>query len=319
MRSVARRIVELLLVVLIVTFGTTMLVDLLPGDPAVEILGPEREPEDYAELNRELGLDLPVFERYGRWAGDAVRGDLGKAILPPGGKVSSRISAAIPISLQLAVLGIGLALTVSVGLSLVAAARPGSRIDRLVAGLNFGLVSMPSFLVGLLLTMIFVKQLNLLPRAGWVRPTDGGIIANLRTAILPALVVAFPSIPVFTQVLRADLGRTLEQDFILAARARGLPYRRVLVLDALRPSMFSLVTLIGLAVGQAIGATIIAENLFGIQGLGSVIVKAANDKDLPLLQGSVAVIAVFYVLLNTVVDLSYSWLDPRVRRQGPAT
>lgn len=309
-----RRLVELIPVLFIVTFASYLLVDLLPGDPTVAILGPTRPAADYEALHQKLGLDEPVLQRYGEWLGSAVQGDLGETVIPPTNSVSSRVAAAFPVSLELALLGLLIALVVSVPVAMLSAARPGGRFDRVATAATLALVSIPGFLAGLLLILFFVKMWDLAPRAQWVRITDGGLRANLAHALLPALAVSLSEIPVFTRVLRSDLIETLQQDHILAARARGVPPWRILSFDAMRLSSFSLVTLAGVSLGRTIGTTVVVETLFGLPGLGSLAVNAATNRDITLLQGTVVVIAATYVVVNALVDVSYAWLDPRIRR-----
>jgi peptide/nickel transport system permease protein len=310
---VARRLGELVLVLVLVTFATAVIIDLLPGNAAVAILGDSQPPEAYAQLEKELGLDQNLFVRYGQWLGDAVQGDLGESIIPPGGEVIDRISSALPVSIQLAVMGLVMALGVAVPLALWSAWRPGGRVDRIITTLTFGLVSLPSFVAGMVLILLFVRVWPVFPRAEWVRLSDG-IGDNLLHAFLPALVIALGEIPVFLRVLRGDLIETLQQDYVTAARARGMAPARVLVSEALRPSSLSLVTVAGVSLGRLIGSTVIAETLFGLPGIGSLIVSSALSKDLALLQGAVVTVAVIYVLVNAAVDLSYTRLDPRLRR-----
>jgi peptide/nickel transport system permease protein len=311
---IIRRLLELIPVLFIVTFASYVLVDLLPGDPTVAILGPTRPAADYEALHDKLGLDEPVLERYADWLGGAVRGDLGDTVIPPTNSVASRVSAAFPVSLELAVLGLIIAVAVSVPVALASAARPGGRFDRVATSSTLALVSIPGFLAGLFLILFFVKVWPLAPRAEWVRLTSGGLRANLAHAILPAVAVSLSEIPVFTRVLRSDLIETLQQDHILAARARGMPPWRILTFDALRLSSFSLVTLAGVSLGRTIGTTVVVETLFGLPGMGSLAVNAATNRDITLLQGSVVVIATAYVVVNALVDVSYAWLDPRIRR-----
>lgn len=298
---------------LLVSFATAVIVDLLPGNPAVAILGENQPPAEYLRVERELGLDQGLVPRYVDWLGDAVRGDLGNSLIPPGGPVIDRLSRALPVSLQLAVMGLGFALLVAVPLALWSSWRPGGRVDRTVTMGTFGLVSLPSFVAGMLLILLFVKVLPWFPRAEWVRLSDG-IGPNLHHAFLPALVVSLSEIPVFTRVLRSDLIETLQQDFVTAARARGVGPARLLVGEALRPSSLSLVTIAGVSFGRLIGSTVIAETLFGLPGVGTLIVTAALQKELAVLQGAVVMVAVIYVVVNAVVDVSYSRLDPRLRR-----
>lgn len=312
-RTLARKLVELVLVLLLVSFATAFIVDLLPGNAAVTILGDSQPPEAYAELEAELGLDQGLVPRYFDWLGNALTGDLGESIQPPGGAVTDKLMNALPVSLELAVLGLAIALVTSVPLALWSAWRPGGRVDRTITTLTFGLVSLPSFVAGLLLILLFVKVWPLFPRADWVRLSEDPL-GNLHHAFLPALIVALPEIPVFTRVLRGDLIETLRMDFITAAKARGMSPRRILVSEALRPSSLSLVTVAGVSLGRLIGSTVIAETLFGLPGIGSLIVRSASNKDLALLQGAVVLVAVIYVLVNALVDLSYSRLDPRLRR-----
>jgi peptide/nickel transport system permease protein len=315
-RSALRRLGELALVLVLISILTFALGALLPGDPAVAILGPDRAPQEYEAVRDELGLDKPVVTRYLDWAGSAVQGDLGTGVVPPGGDVVERVRAALPVSLELAVLALLLSLVFSVPLALLSAARPGGRVDRSVTAGAFAMISIPSFVSGLLLILLFVKFWPILPRNGWVRPTEGGIIENLRFALLPALTMSLTEIAIYTRLLRNDLVATLQEDFVLAARAKGMPRGRVLVREALRPSSLSLVTVAGVSLGRMIGATVIAEQIFGLPGLGSLIIKAATDGDLVLLQGAVLVVAAIYVLVNAVVDLSYGWIDPRVRHDA---
>jgi peptide/nickel transport system permease protein len=174
-------------------------------------------------------------------------------------------------------------------------------------------LSVPSFLAGLLLIAIFSNGLGWFPRAQWVRLSED-LGQNLYHALLPALTIALMELALFTRVLRNDLIVTLHEDYILAARAKGMPPRRILVNDALRPSSFSLVTLLGISMGRLIGSTVIVEYLFALPGMGSLVVNAANQGNFPMVQGAVLVIAAIYVLVNAGIDLSYGYLDPRTRR-----
>lgn len=310
---VAKRVAELLLVLLLISFLTFLLGSLLPGDPAVAILGPDRPAAEYDQLREELGFNDPFIVRYVDWLGNAVTGDLGTAVVPPHGDVVERVTAALPVSLELAGLAIVMSLVLSVPLALVSSARPGGRVDRIITASAFGLISVPSFVAGLLLIIVFVKFWPLFPRNGWVRIGEGGLAENLKHAFLPALTMSLAEIAIYTRLLRNDLVSTLQEDFVLAAQAKGMPRHRVIVREALRPSSLSLVTIAGVSLGRMIGATVIAEQLFGLPGLGSLIVKAASDGDLVLLQGAVLVVATIYVLVNACIDLAYGWLDPRIR------
>jgi len=312
-RNVLVRLAELAAVLLIVSFGVFLMVALIPGDPAVAILGDGKPPEQYESLREELGLNEPVFQRYLDWLSGAVTGDLGNSIMPPQSPVGERLLAAIPVSLQLAAMGLVIAVVISIPLALLSAARQGSAIDRAIGASMFGLLSVPSFLAGLLLIMVLVNNLGWFPRSQWVRISDS-LSGNLYHAILPAIVIALSEIALFTRILRNDLVVTLQEDFVLAARARGMSPRRIMVGDALRPSSFSLVTLLGISTGRLIGSTVIVEYLFALPGMGSLIVSGAQTGNFPVVQGAVLLTALIYVLVNSCVDLSYGVLDPRTRR-----
>ncbi|HEX2893714.1 MAG TPA: ABC transporter permease [Marmoricola sp.] len=313
MRALLRRPGQLVAVLALVSFGVFLLVALLPGDPAVAILGPGHPPQDYAALRSELRLDEPLLQRYAAWLGHALTGDLGQSIVPPHASVYGRIGSALPVSLELATLGILVALLLAIPLALVSAYHEDGVVDRVVSAVVFGVLSIPSFLLGLLLNMLLVDQLGLLPRSQWVRLT-ADLGGNLQHAILPAVVIALPEAALFTRILRNDLVRTLREDFVLAARAKGMPPRHVMLNEALRPSSFSLVTVLGISLGTLIGSTVIVEYLFSLPGMGTLVISAASQGDFPMVQGAALVIAAIYVLINTAIDLAYGYLDPRTRR-----
>lgn len=312
-RVVFKKIAELFVVLFIVSLGTFGLLSLMPGDPSVVKLGPGRMPEEYATARAAMGLDDPFFTRYWHWLSNALRGDLGQSLLPPESDVTARIGDALPVSLQLAVMGLAIALSVSVPLAIWSARHQGGLIDRLISACTFGVLSIPSFLSGLLLIMLFVNTLGWFPRSLWVRiSVDLG--ENLYHAILPAVTISLLEIAMFLRILRSDLITTLQENFILVAKAKGMSNMRLLLSDALRPSSFSLITMLGIVIGSMIGSTVIVETLFSLPGMGSLIVPAAQNGDVPVVQGAVLVIAVIYVVTNGVIDIAYGYLDPRSRR-----
>lgn len=313
MRRLAIRLAELVAVLLVVSFGVFLLTSLLPGDPAVAVLGKGHPPEDYAALHEQMGLDQPLLQQYWHWLQGAVTGDLGTSLVPPKTGVGERVMAALPVSAEIAVLGLLIAVVCAVPLAMWSAYHEGGRVDRCISAVLFGVLSVPSFLAGLLLIMVAVNYLGWFPRAEWIRLTES-LPGNLRHAFLPALTVSLMEMAMFTRVLRGDLIETLQQDFILAARARGMPPLRVMFSDSLRPSLFSLVTLLGLSLGRLIGSTVIVEYLFGLPGMGSLVVDAATQGDFRMVQGVVLVIALIYIIANALIDLSYGYLDPRIRR-----
>ena len=314
LRRAALRVLELAGVLLLVSIGVFALVSLMPGDPAVDILGAGRPPHEYAELRHELGLDQPVTSRYLDWLGDVLTGDLGRSVVPPQSDVAARVASALPVSVEIAALGLLIALLVAVPLAMWSASREDSVTDRILSAATFGVLSVPSFLAGLLLILVMVDSAGWFPRSAWIRPGDGDLLGNLHHAFLPALTVALAELAMFTRVLRGDLIVTLRENFVLAARAKGMPPLRILWADALRPSSFSLVTLLGLSLGRLIGSTVVVEYLFGLPGMGTLVVNAANQGDYPMVQGAVLTIAVLYVLINACIDFSYGLLDPRTRR-----
>lgn len=316
LKMIGMRLLLLLPVLLLVSLGTFLLVELVPGDPAIQVLGPNSTPADYERVRHEMGLDEPVFERYGSWVADAVlHRDLGQSLVPPVEPVSDRLLRALPINLELAFLALAMALVVAVPVGVVSAWRQGGRFDRLATTGLFGIVSVPSFLAGILLILLFAVQWEIFPLSQWARPSEEGWAANLHHAFLPAATLALTEIAVFSRMLRNDMITTLQEDYILAARAKGLPVGKVLLRHALRPSSFSLLTLIGVSLGRLIGGTVIVEALFSLPGIGRVIVEGALTSDYTMVQGGVLIVALAYVLVNLAVDLLLMVLDPRLRNR----
>jgi len=307
------KMIELVVVLFIVSLGTFALVSLIPGDPSVAVLGEGRAPEEYAQVREEMGLDDPFLTRYWGWLSGALQGDLGQSMVPPQGAVTDSIGAALPVSVQLALMGLVIAIVVSVPLAMYSARHQGGWIDRMISAGTFGILSIPSFLAGLLLIMVMVNYLGWFPRSQWVRISED-LGQNLYHAFLPALTISLLEMAMFTRILRSDLVTTLKENFILVAKAKGMSNARLLFSDALRPSSFSLITMIGVVIGSMIGSTVIVETLFSLPGMGSLIVRAAQQGDIPMVQGAVLVIAAIYVIANGVIDISYGYLDPRSRR-----
>lgn len=310
-KSVLARLVHLVLVLVLVTLGATALVDLLPGSPAATILGPTATPEAIAALEAETGYDRPLLERYARWVAAALAGDLGSSV-QSGQPVFDTILDRLPVTAELTVLALLMALAVAVPAAVYAAAREGGAADRAVTGFASALLAVPVFVAGTLLIYALAVVTGWFPVSGW-EPLSEGLAANLEYAFLPALALAVGEAPGFYRLLRGDLTTTLRQDFVQTATVRGLPHRYILLRHALRPSSFSLLTVAAMTFGRLLAGSVVVESLFALPGLGNLVLQAIPARDLPVIQGVVAFVAVVYVGINMLVDGLYALLDPRVR------
>ncbi|MFV2176065.1 ABC transporter permease [Actinomadura sp. LOL_016] len=314
--TVVVRVGRALLVVLLVSFAVVGLMTLAPGSVASVILGENATPEAIAALNAELGVDRPFLAQYLDWLGNAVRGDLGTSPLT-GQPVTEAITERLPVTLQLAVMALLIALVVAVLLAVASAVRPGSMVDRAINVVSSVFLSVPAFIAGPVLIYVLALQLGWFPVIGW-SDLGEGLGANLRGALLPAISIALIEIAAFHRVLREDLIGTLREDFVGAARAKGMGPSYVMFRHALRPSSMSLITLAGINLGRLVGGTVIVESLFLLPGLGQLLTTSIVSRDLITVQGVVVFVAVVYVVINTVVDLSYRLIDPRVRKAAMA-
>lgn len=306
-----RRLLQLVPVLIGVSFLTFLLLNLLPGDPAVAVLGDGATPEAVAALRGQMGLDDPLLLRYWDWVTAAVTGDLGTS-LNSGESVTTLLVQRVPASLEIMVLAQVIALVVAVPVAIAAARKPGSLLDRTLGLTAFAGVAMPPFLLGMLLVLIIAMPLGL-PATGWI-PMSENPLMNLRSALLPALTLAFALYAVYMRVLRADLVTQLTQEeYVTTARAKGLPMRRIISRHVLRNSVFPLITVVGINMGTLLGGAVIVEQLFAVPGLGKLMIDAIYQRDFMVVQGAVVLIAVVFVLINFAVDVLYAALDPRIR------
>ncbi len=313
-QAVAIRIARLVATLFVVSLLTFMMTALLPGDPVNAIL-PPTAPRDQATIDRvrdELGLDDPLPIRYINWAADALRGDLGKSYVT-NQTISDTIKDRVPVTAQLAFMAVFIAVIMAVPLGILGAYREGRWQDTSSSAAMQVMLSVPNFVTGIFLIWLFAVKLNWLPSANWSRISDG-LVANLKTSILPATALATTQIAIFSRLVRSDMIATLKENYILSARAKGLKDRFILFRHALRPSSLSLVTIIGINFGALLGGTVIIETLFAIPGLGFRLINAISSRDFLAIQGITVFIAFVYVLINALVDILYLVIDPRIRK-----
>jgi peptide/nickel transport system permease protein len=323
-RYAVRRILGVIPILLVVSFVVFSLMASLPGDPAINILGPSATPDAVARVNAELGLDEPFFNRYGNWLGDAVMGDLGTSVLLRE-TVADGISRSLVPSLQLMGYSLILAVLISFPLGVWAAYRNGQRADRTINTVMLGFFAVPPFVLAIILVIflaigglsIFGTQIGfkILPGSRYVAFGDDPV-EHFKHMLLPALSLAMGIAAVFMRLLRSDMIGTLRLPFIDLARSKGLSTQRILWRHALRPSLFTLVTVMGFTVGALIGGALIIEIIFTMPGLGGYMFNAITQRDFVAVQGGTMVIATIYILILVMVDFLYLALDPRLRSGG---
>lgn len=308
------RLLRLVAVLLAVSAASFTMISLLPGDLATAVLGQNATTEQVDQIRQELRLDDPLPVRYARWLGDAATGDLGVSYRTRQ-PVAESIGQRIWVTVQLVLMSQLIALALAVPMAVFAALRPGSWLDRLLSGLQLGMLSTPGYLVALGLMAVFAVKLGWFDTTGFVRFTDDPL-GNLRSLLLPSLALGIEQVAVYARVLRTDLLNTFDQDYIWFARAKGNSTRRIVTRHALRPSSLGLVTLTGVSVGRMLGGTVLVESIFALPGLGRFTIDAINNRDFLQLQGAVVVITAGFVLVNFIVDTLHGVIDPRIGAQA---
>jgi peptide/nickel transport system permease protein len=297
-----------LLVVAVLVFA---LLRLAPGDPAAIMAGDAASAEQIAEIRAGLGLDRPMVVQFGIWLGKVVSGDLGESFYFRI-KVATLIGQRLEPTLALAALTILIAVLVSLPLGVLAAWRQGGWFDRALMGFSVLGFSVPVFVLAYLLIWLFSLELGLLPVQGYARIADG-FWPFLRHLILPATTLSVIYIALIARVTRASVLEALGEDYIRTARAKGLPESRVLVRHALANAAVPIATVIGIGIAILIGGVVVTESVYAIPGLGRLTVDAVLARDFPTIQGVILFFSLVYVLINLLIDLSYVFLDPRIR------
>lgn len=292
-----------LLTALLVSLATFFILQVLPGDPALLILGTEGSPEAYALLRRELHLDQPLLQRYVQWLADFVKGKWGNS-WRYSLSVRELVGQAFPLSFALALLAVGVAVLAALPVGLLMAVRPHSPLSQLLSlGTQLGL-GLPQFWVGILLIQLFAVELQLLPaggREGW------------GSLLLPTVTLALPRMAIFSRFLRAGLLESLGEDYVRTAQAKGVPGPVVLFKHVLRNAALAPLTAAGVQFAQLLAGTIVVEQVFGLPGMGQLLLNGVFQRDLPLVQNVVMLVVLVILLFDSVFDLCLGLLDPRIR------
>ena len=291
---------------------TFLLLNLLPGDPTITILGPAAAiPAARESLRKLLALDRPLPIRYLNWLWNALRGNLGFSYATHI-SVATELRRRLPITLEIMAFAILVSLMFAIPLGIWSAYRSGTRVDSVINGIATGFIGVPGYVLGIFVLFLFAVKSRAFP-ASYKSANEFGFLLHFRSLSMPVGVLAAGLIPIFVRVLRTEMVGTLGEDFITMARAKGLGNTRILLRHALRPSSFALMTVAGINVGQLIGGALIVESIFQIPGLGTYIITSTFRREYLNVQGCVLVVTVGFVLVNFLVEVLYGVLDPRIR------
>ena len=308
---VTKRILATLPVMGVVAVIVFLLLRLSPGDPAAIIAGDDATSEDIAKIREHLGLDRPLLTQFVRWLGQLATGDFGNSIYlerPVLGLIMERVEPTLALSVTTIIFAVVLAVPIGV----LAAWRAGTWIDQTIMALSVLAFSVPVFLIGYGLVIGFSLTLELLPVQGFVSFSEDPV-AFLRHLVLPTVALGLVYTALIARITRATMLETLNEDFIRTARAKGLGEPRVLILHALKNASVPIVTTIGTGLALLIGGVVVTESVFAVPGIGRLTIDAVMQRDYPVIQGVILVVAGVYVLVNLLIDLTYSLLDPRIR------
>jgi len=307
-------LIRRLAISLIVLFGLSlavfMMVRLVPGDTVTAMLGTNYDEDDAQALREEMRLDRPLIVQYGLWLGDVATGDLGQTA--DGQPVAQRIAQALPVTLELMLIALGTAVLIGIPLGSLAAVKRNTLTDHAVGMVGLAGLSVPGFWLGTLFILLFALALGWLPSGGSVSVTQDPL-GNLSHMLLPGIALGAAVCAVVMRMTRASMMDVLPQAYIRVARAKGAAPRVVIFRHALRNALVPVLTIIGIQAGYLLGGSVVIEEVFSLNGLGRLVLRAIGDRDYALLQGAVLLVGASFLAINLLVDLAYGLVDPRVR------
>lgn len=310
-RFIVKRVLSVIPVLFIVSVVIFSLVHLVPGDPAAAMLGDLATEADIAALRERMGLDRPLVQQYVVWIGNVLHGDFGVSVAN-NETVASMILSHVKPTISLAVYALLIAAAIAIPMGMIAAGHKGSAVDHVVTVVSLAGISLPSFLLGLFLMLLFAVKLRIFPASGY-KDLSEGLIPHLRSLTLPAIALGFMNAALMMRMTRASMLEVLGSDYIRMAKAKGVRQAAIIAKHAFKNTLVTLITVFGQSMIQALSGAAVVESLFAIPGLGQLMVNSIGRRDYYVIQSIVLLIAVFNVLINMVIDILYGCVDPRVR------
>lgn len=308
---ILKRLLSLIPVLLVVAVVVFLIIHMTPGDPASVMLGPDASPKEVDELREQLGLNLPLYQQFFSWFAGVLQGDFGYSFFMSEPVLHAFISHLGP-TFSLAVLAQVFAIVLAIPLGVIAAKKRGSIVDQSFMGFSLIGISVPSFLLGLFLILLFAVQLRWLPVAGY-KPLSVGLGLHIRYLILPAIALGMMQAALIARMTRSSMLDILNANFIKTARSKGVKERMIVYKHALRNAFIPILTIIGQTFGTLVAGAAVVETVFNIPGIGQLIVNSVERRDFAVIQGTIMLVAISYVTINLIIDLLYGVIDPRVR------
>ena len=310
-RFIAKRIISVIPVLIIVSIVIFSLIHLVPGDPATAMLGDLATEEDIAALRIRMGLDKPLIEQYFIWIGNIFHGDFGMSVVN-NETVGSLIISHIRPTISLAIYALVIAAVIAIPLGMIASRKKGSAIDHVVSVISLAGISLPSFLLGLFLMLLFSVKFRIFPVSGYKEISEG-FLEHIRSLTLPAIALGFMNAALMMRMTRASMLEVLGSDYIKMAKAKGVKEFSLLAKHAFKNTLVTLITIFGQSIVQALSGAAVVESLFAVPGLGQLMVNSIGRRDYYVIQAIVLLIAVINVVIYMIIDILYGFVDPRVR------
>lgn len=310
-RFIAKRIISVIPVLIIVSIVIFSLIHLVPGDPATAMLGDLATEEDIAALRIRMGLDKPLIEQYFIWIGNIFHGDFGMSVVN-NETVGSLIISHIRPTISLAIYALVIAAVIAIPLGMIASRKKGSAVDHVVSVISLAGISLPSFLLGLFLMLLFSVKFRIFPVSGYKEISEG-FLEHIRSLTLPAIALGFMNAALMMRMTRASMLEVLGSDYIKMAKAKGVKEFSLLAKHAFKNTLVTLITIFGQSIVQALSGAAVVESLFAVPGLGQLMVNSIGRRDYYVIQAIVLLIAVINVVINMIIDILYGLVDPRVR------
>lgn len=311
LRYITYRLSQLIPVLVLASVLIFLLLRWIPGDPAFILAGSDATPAMITAVRKDMGLDQPLTTQYAIWALRVVHGDFGKSFIS-GQPVINLIKRRLPATVELAVAAAGMAVLMALPLGILAAVRQRSFFDYLVTALNGIALALPNFWLGILLVLLFALKLKWLPSFGWRDPLVNPVI-GLKHLVLPAITLSLHITAVLSRFTRTTMLEVLRQDFVRTARAKGLGERRMVLHHALRNALIPVITVLGIQFGQMLGGVVVVEAIFFWPGIGQLVLQAVLNRDYTVVQGALLVSVGLFLMINLVTDITYGFIDPRIR------